>query len=306
MTRMDHPFRDIYFTARDGLRLYGRHYPRAFHDGIPRRPVLCLPGLSRNSRDFEAIATELARGENGARDVYTLDSRGRGLSQSDPDWRNYNVPSEATDVLDFMTVTGIAGAAILGTSRGGLIAMVLAALQPRSIGPVILNDIGPVIEQKGLGRISAYVGRIPLPGTWAEAATLVRDMSRRAFPGVPESEWTEVAKQWFNERKGRPAPGYDPALSNALSVLDGPIPALWPQFEALKRVPVLVLRGETSDILSEATVNEMRHRHPALSAMVVPGQGHAPLLRDAETIDAVGRFLIATEASERLPRLAYG
>lgn len=306
MTRMDQDFREIHFTARDGLRLYGRHYPKAHDHGTPRRPLLCLAGLSRNSRDFHVVATQLSQRADGARDVFTLDSRGRGLSEPDPDWRNYNVPSEATDVLDFMTVTGTFGAALLGTSRGGLVAMVLGALQPRAVGPVILNDIGPVIEQKGLGRISAYVGRIPLPGTWAEAGVLVRDMSRRAFPGVPESEWVEVAKQWFNERKGRPAPGYDPALSNALSVLDGPIPALWPQFEALKRVPVLVLRGETSDILSAATVDEMRHRHPALSAMVVPGQGHAPLLRDAETIDAIGRFLQATEASERLPRLAYG
>jgi pimeloyl-ACP methyl ester carboxylesterase len=306
MTRAYQPFRDITFTARDGLRLYGRHYPAAFFDGAVRRPLLCLPGLSRNSRDFHEIAVALSQRAEGPRDVYTLDYRGRGLSESDPDWQNYNVPSETTDALDFMTVTGISGAAILGTSRGGLIAMVMAAMQPRAVGPVILNDIGPVIEQKGLGRISAYVGRIPLPGTWAEAGELVHDMSRRAFPGVPDTEWVEVAKQWFNERKGRPAPGYDPALSNALSVLDGPIPALWPQFEALKRVPVLVLRGETSDILSVETVEEMRHRHPALSFMTVPGQGHAPLLRDAETIDAVGRFLAGTETSERQPRLAYG
>jgi len=306
MTNVTQPFRDIVFSARDGLRLYGRHYPAAFNDGAGRRPVLCLAGLTRNSRDFDMIATRLSQDAQAPRDVLTLDARGRGQSESDPDWKSYTVPSEAQDVLDFITVTGIAGAAVIGTSRGGLIAMVLAALQPRVLGPVILNDIGPVIEQKGLGRISAYVGRIPLPGTWAEAGALVHDMCRRAFPAVPETEWVEVAKQWFNERKGRPAPGYDPALSNALSVLDGPIPALWPQFEALKRVPVLVIRGETSDILSEATVEEMRHRHPALSAMVVPGQGHAPLLLDAETIEAIGRFLAATEASERQPRLAYG
>jgi pimeloyl-ACP methyl ester carboxylesterase len=123
---------------------------------------------------------------------------------------------------------------------------------------------------------------------------------------VPPEEWEDVARQWFNEHKGRPAPGYDPALSNVLSVLDGPIPELWPQFEALKRVPVLVLRGETSDILSAGTVEEMRRRHPALSSYVVRGQGHAPLLRDAETIDAVARFLAATEATEWQPRLAYG
>ena len=306
MTRDSQAFRDIYFTARDGLRLYGRHYPAAFHDGTVRRPVLCLAGLTRNCRDFNVIAEALSQRSDGPRDVYTFDYRGRGLSESDPDWTNYAVPIEMLDVLDFMIVAGIQNASIIGTSRGGLIAMVMAAAQPCAVGPVILNDIGPVIEQKGLGRISAYVGRIPLPGSWAEAGSLVHDMSRRAFPAVPAGEWIEVAKQWFNEHKGRPAPGYDPELSNALSVLDGPIPALWPQFEAMKRVPVLVLRGETSDILSAETVEEMRRRHPAFSSYVVPGQGHAPLLRDQETIDQVANFLAASETSERQPRLAYG
>lgn len=306
MTATYQAYRDIYFTARDGIRLYGRHYPAAHHDGIVRRPVLCLAGLTRNSRDFHVIATALAQRPHGARDVYTLDYRGRGLSENDADWRNYTVPLEMIDVLDYMVVTGIAGASIIGTSRGGLIAMVMAAYQPRSVGPVVLNDIGPIVEQKGLSRISAYVGRIPLPASWPEAGALVADMGKRAFPGISATEWEDVARQWFNEHKGRPAPGYDPELSNALSVLDGPIPELWPQFEALKRVPVMVVRGERSDILSAATVEEMRRRHPAFTSYVVKDQGHAPLLRDAESIEAVAQFLDATEASERQPRLAYG
>jgi pimeloyl-ACP methyl ester carboxylesterase len=299
-------YREIYYTSRDGLRLYGRHFPAAFHDGVERRPLLCLPGLSRNGRDFNVVAEALSQHPTTPRDVYTLDYRGRGRSDYDPDWRNYAVPLEMLDVLDFLTLNGLTGVSVLGTSRGGLIAMVMAAFQPRSIGSVILNDIGPVIELKGLGRISAYVGRIPLPGSWREAGALVHDMGRRAFPEVSMDECIEIAKQWFNEHKGRPAPGYDPALANALSVLDGPVPALWPQFEALKRVPVLVLRGENSDILSAATVEEMRRRHPAFASHVVRAQGHAPLLRDAETIDVVARFLAATEVSELQPRLAYG
>ncbi len=306
MTGAYQTYRDITFTARDGLRLYGRHYPAAFHDGPGRRPVLCLAGLTRNGRDFHVIAEALSRRADGPRDVYTFDYRGRGFSEYDPDWHNYSVPVEAIDVLDFITVTGLDRPSILGTSRGGLIAMVLAALRPRAVGPVVLNDIGPVIEQTGLGSISAYVGRIPLPASWAEAGTLVHEMGRRAFPAVSADEWIEVARQLFNEHKGRPAPGYDPALSNALSVLDGPIPQLWPQFEALKRVPVLVLRGETSDILSAETVATMQRLHPALTSFVVKAQGHAPLLRDGETIDTVARFLAATEASEWQPRLAYG
>lgn len=306
MTRTHQTFYDITFTARDGLRLYGRHYPAAYVNAPKRRPVLCLPGLTRNSRDFHVIAEALAHHPEAPRDVYTLDYRGRGLSEYDPEWRNYAVPVEAVDVLDYMTVTGTAGASIIGTSRGGLIAMVMAAMQPRSVGPVVLNDIGPVIDQTGLGRISAYVGRIPLPSSWKEAGALVHDMGKRAFPSTGMDECIEIGKQWFNEHKGRPAPGYDPALSNALSVLDGPIPELWPQFEALKRVPVLVLRGENSDILTAATVENMRRRHPNLSSHTVPAQGHAPLLRDAETIDVVARFLAATDMVERQPRLAYG
>ena len=307
MTRSVETFREIRFTARDGLTLYGRHYPAAATgEAATRRPLLCLAGLTRNSRDFHVIAEALSQRVSTPRDVYTLDYRGRGLSDSDPEWRNYNVPFEAMDVLDFMTVTGLHGAAILGTSRGGIIAMVMAAMQPKALGPVVLNDIGPVIDAKGLQRISAYVGRIPLPASWPEAGQLVHDMGKRSFPNLSREECVEVAKQWFNEHKGRPVPGYDPALSNALSVLDGPIPALWPQFDALKRVPVLVLRGENSDILAEETVTEMSRRHPALSSLTVHAQGHAPLLRDDETIGAVAEFLSATEANAWQPRLAYG
>ena len=288
-------YRELVFTSRDGLRLYARHYP-ALRSADGRRPVVCLPGLTRNGRDFHDFALALASHASAARDVYTVDYRGRGHSEWDPDWKNYAVPIEMLDVIDFMTFAGLTNAAIVGTSRGGLIAMIMAAAQPRLMGCVVMNDIGPVIERKGLTRISAYVGRMPLPRTWKEAAQLVGDMSRKAFPAVADSEWEPVARQWFNEKNGRPAPGYDPKLSHAMSVLDKPAPALWPQFEAMKRVPLLVLRGETSDILSAETVDEMQRRHPACSAYTVKGQGHAPLLRDAATIASVREFLDLAEA----------
>lgn len=288
-------YRDIVFTSRDGLKLYARHYP-AIAPAHARRVVVCLPGLTRNGRDFHELARALANHPGAPRDVYTVDYRGRGASEWDKDWKNYAVPVETLDVIDFMTFAGVTDAAIVGTSRGGLIAMVLAAAQPRLTGCCVMNDIGPVIDRKGLTRIAAYVGRMPLPRTWKEAAGLVADMSRKAFPAVPESEWDAVARQWFNERNGRPSPGYDPKLSNAMSVLDKPAPALWPQFEAMKRVPLLVVRGEKSDILSEDTVNEMMRRHPACTAHTVKGQGHAPLLRDAASIAAIRDFLDLTEA----------
>src|SRR5665647_1062482 len=158
------------------------------------------------------------------------------LSDSDPDWPNYAPTIETLDVLDFMTLTGLHDAAVIGTSRGGLITMLMAAAQPTAIGAVVLNDIGPVIEHEGLARISGYVGRVPLPISWPDAARMVRELNRRHFPEVSDAVWEGVARQLYNEKNGKPAPGYDPNLGNALSVLDGPMPMLWPQFEALKRV----------------------------------------------------------------------
>ena len=233
---------DIRFTARDGLRLYARHYPAP---GSVRRPVLCLAGLTRNSRDFHDLATALASADDTGRDVYTLDSRGRGRSEHDRDWKNYSLLVELNDVLDFMTMKGLHDAAVVGTSRGGLLAMMMAVLRPGAIGAVVLNDIGPVVERDGLARIVAYVGRIPLPADWREAADLAREMNQRQFPAVPEEQWAEFAHAWFNEDNGLPAPGYDRNISRAMSLMDGPMPELWPQFGALARVPVLVIRGPT-------------------------------------------------------------
>ena len=173
--------------------------------------------------------------------------------------------------------------------------MVMAAAQPGFLGPVILNDIGPVIERDGLSRIASYVGRTPLPRDWKEAAAMVRDMNKNAFTAVSEEEWEPIARQLFNERKGRPAPGYDAKLGQAFSSIDGPIPPLWAQFEALKRLPVMVIRGINSDLLSEATVDTMRQRHSDLTELAIAGQGHAPWLRDKASMTEVRRFLERTD-----------
>ena len=287
--------RSLFFSARDGLKLHARVYEAP---ATRAPPVLCLAGLTRNSRDFRDLALALSRGP-GARTVYALDCRGRGLSEHDRDWRNYSIPVEMQDVIDLATVAGLHGATVIGTSRGGLIAMVLAAAQPTIIGAVVLNDIGPVIEHDGLVRISGYVGRTPLPGSWTEAAQIVAGMNRRAFPAVPDELWETVAHAWFNEKDGRPARGYDPGIGRTLSVKDGAIPQLWPQFMALAQVPVLVVRGEHSDILSAGTAEEMLRRHPNCAAITVPGQGHAPLLMDELSVSAIQHFIAAAEAGER-------
>jgi pimeloyl-ACP methyl ester carboxylesterase len=289
---------DIYYTSRDGLRLYARHYPAP---GSSLRPALCLAGLTRNCRDFHELATALSSSASAARDVYALDYRGRGRSEHDKEWKNYSLLVELNDVLDFMTMKGLHRAAVIGTSRGGLIAMIMAVVRPNGLGAVVLNDIGPVIERDGLVRITAYVGRVPLPRDWNEATELVAGMNKRFFPAVTDEEWPEVARQLFNDDNGLPAPAYDPKLAKALSLMDGPMPELWPQFAALSHVPVLAVRGQNSDILSAATLEEMRRRHPRLETLIVRGQGHAPLLRDAATIGAIAEFLSRTDAEAYAP-----
>ena len=283
-----------FIRSRDGVNLHVAVHPARDDRGL--RPVVCLPGLTRNGRDFTALAKMLSTDGAANRTVYALDYRGRGLSEWDRNWRNYNIVHEAQDVVDVLAALELHAPAIVGTSRGGLTAMVLAALQPGLFGPVVLNDIGPVIEARGLSRIAGYVGRVETPPTWDEAARAVATASRKAFPAVAESEWPDVARQWFNDHDGRPAPGYDPALSRTLSVKDGPPPVLWPQFLALGKRPVMVIRGETSDLLSQTTVSEMCRRLPNCRALTVPGQGHAPLLRDAPSQRAIADFLAEADS----------
>ncbi len=292
----------MFVRVRDGLKLHVSCYLAQNPTG---RPAVCLPGLTRNGRDFHDLAYYLSTGAAVQRDVYTIDYRGRGLSEWDTNWKNYAVPIEALDVLDILAALNLHNAAFIGTSRGGLIMLVIAGLQPTVMGAAILNDVGPVVETDGLIRIMSYVGRVPLPRNWADATKSVRDLNRKKFPAIPDDMWEDVARQWYNDKNDRPTQGYDPELKNALSVLDGPMPSLWPQYQALTRVPVMVLRGEHSDILSEKTVEQMRKRHPVFESFTVPGQGHAPLLKDTQSQTAISDFLIqsdqAKSAQQRQP-----
>jgi pimeloyl-ACP methyl ester carboxylesterase len=279
--------------VRDGMLLRAAHYaPRS--GAATGRPLLCLPGLTRNGRDFTVLAEALAADADRPRAVYTLDARGRGHSQWDSDWKNYTVPTEAQDVVDVMAALSIHGAAILGTSRGGLVAMVLGAIQPTAFGPVILNDIGPRLEGAGLARIAGYVGHTPLPATWEEAARQAAGANRSQFPNVGEAEWLELARQWFNDADGRPAPGYDPGLGKSVAIGTVP-PDLWPQFMTLSKKPALLIRGAKSDLLSAATAQEMVARHARLALWEVGDEGHAPLLRDGPTLRRIADFLKTNE-----------
>lgn len=294
-------FSEIYFTVRDGLRLHARHYPAVASDGAKaaahkRRPVLCLAGLTRNSRDFHRVALALASHPHSPRDVYTLDSRGRGLSEHDKDWKKYTVLEETNDALDFMTMMELFDCGLIGTSRGGLVAMVMAAAQPARVGAVVLNDIGPVIEAQGLMRIAGYVGRTPIPKSWGDAARVVHELSKRDFSRMTLDDAEAVARQLFNDKDGRPAAGYDPAIAKGFAAMKGPMPPLWAQFMALKHAPVLVIRGANSDLLSQATVAQMTKLHPGCTSYTAPEEGHAPLLWDASAQEAIASFFAKADA----------
>jgi pimeloyl-ACP methyl ester carboxylesterase len=291
---------DIHFTSRDGLRLYGRHYPAP---GSMRRPLLCLAGLTRNCRDFHDLATVLSDPRGHRRDVFALDARGRGRSEYARDRKTYTVEYELADALDFMTLCSLSHTAVLGTSRGGILAMLMATQRPASLGAVVLNDIGPVIEREGLARIIAYVGRVPTPANWQEATHLMRNMNEKGFPAIPLEQWEAIARQSFNESDGRPSPGYDPVLSEALMLGNGPIPNIWPQFLAMKNIPVMAIRGATSDLFSAATLQEMQRRHPQLEALTIAGEGHAPMLKDVQSIGAIYDFLLRADAVQKLQGL---
>jgi pimeloyl-ACP methyl ester carboxylesterase len=287
-------WRDIYYASFDDLRLHVRHYPVAESTA---RPAVCLPGLTRNGRDFHYLASYLSHHPQRPRDVYCVDYRGRGGSDYDRDWRNYTPYVELNDALDFMTLQDLHRAAIIGTSRGGILAMMMAALRPTAMGVVVLNDIGPVIETTGLARIMGYVGRTKVPRSWEDAALLLREMNERAFPAIESWQWEEIARAVFNERDGRPAQSYDRRLARALRAVDLGRPArdLWPQFIALGQFPALVIRGGNSDLLSAETLDAMVERHPNLRTLTVPGQGHAPVLNEPETVEAIGSFLAAND-----------
>jgi pimeloyl-ACP methyl ester carboxylesterase len=295
---------DIYYRSHDDLLLYARRYGSR---DLPGRPLLCLPGLTRNGRDFHNIAAMIAAHPTHPRPVYCVDYRGRGRSQWDKDWRNYSAYVELLDTASFLTLEGLSDIAILGTSRGGIIAMLLAIMRPQAIGCLVLNDVGPAIETSGLARIMGYAGKIPVPRDWDEAAQIVRDMNKRHFTALDDAGWEVLARQMFNEADGKPAASYDPNVGKALSEVDiaKPVPDMWEHFESLRQKPLMVLRGENSDILSAATVLEMQARHPNLATVVIRNEGHAPLLLDRFSQRLVADFIAGADKSWQSPvRLA--
>jgi pimeloyl-ACP methyl ester carboxylesterase len=278
-----------FITAQDGLRLHVREYGAR---NACATPVVCLPGLTRTTADFEALAPALAYGQPERR-VIAINSRGRGQSQYDPNPQNYNLAVELADIVTVLTTLGISRAVFVGSSRGGILSMLLAAAQPTAIAGAILHDIGPVIEPKGLERIKSYVGKMAQPGSFAEGAEILRRLSDPYFPKLTAEQWLAAAKRAWKLENGALVLTYDAQLSQTLAEFDSEhsLPPLWNEFDALAGVPVLVIRGANSDILSAETANAMRARHPDLESIEVADQGHVPLLEGHELLGRIASFV---------------
>ncbi len=287
-------FAEHFFDAADGVRLYARDYAGPA-EGLT--PAVCLPGLTRNAKDFETIAPRLAT----SRRVICPDFRGRGQSaHADPS--TYRPDQEVADTLLLLDQLGVRRFAVIGTSRGGIVAMVMAAKALDRLAGVTFNDIGPKIDKPGLIRIRSYLGVDPKFTDWAQAVAALK-ATNPGFESLSESEWMTFARRVFREENGLPRADYDAGLTlNFPSVEDieaGKVPELWGLLELMAELPCLVLRGEHSDLLNAGTVSEMQRRHARLAAVTVPHRGHVPFLDERESIAAVDEWIAAVDSREK-------
>lgn len=272
-----------FFTASDGRRLY-------FEDTGNGTSVLCLAGLTRNTQDFASLTPHVKDLR-----MIAMDYRGRGQSDYDPDYMNYNIIRESQDSIELLDHLGLDKALVIGTSRGGLIAMALAASHRERLAGVILNDVGPVIEPTGIARIMEYVGKPPVSKTYDEAAQILKQALEPQFPGVPLTVWRKHAEAQYRETADGLALRYDPALRTALieQAAAGAPPDLWDLFDALRSIPTGVIRGANSDVLGAATLAEMHIRHPNLVSAEVPDRGHVPFLDEPQSLELIRKVLDA-------------
>ena len=292
---------DLAFTTHDGLRLAARHYrakratTRKHHTKRAKAPtpLVCLSSLTGNSAEFHALGCFLSRQGESPRDVYCLDYRGRGNSQHDYTSANYTPYVELRDILDFLVAFDLPHFDVLGTSRGGINAMLLASVRPGALGSIILNDLGPILEPAGVARVMGYLSNMPTPANWPEARELMHSMYKNSFPALDDEDWLALATRYFKEQNGQLVAAYDKRLALAGRHLNlrKTLPDMWGQYLALFKHPLLIIRGEHSDMLSRKTVEQMRTLHWRAKAVTVPGQGHAPLLRDLPSLQTIGAFL---------------
>jgi pimeloyl-ACP methyl ester carboxylesterase len=294
--------RSVFVTAQDGLRLHVREYGARVGAASP---VVCLPGLTRTVADFATLAPALADGRPSRR-VIAIDSRGRGQSAYDSNPANYNLAVELGDVVTVLTALGIGPAFFIGSSRGGLLTMLLGVAHPTAVAGAVLHDIGPVIEQKGLARLKSYVGKLPQPRNFAEGAEILRRLFDAQFPRLSPEQWLASAQNTWKTEDGVLVPTYDVRLARALNEIDieRALPAMWNEFDALAHVPMLLIHGTNSDILSADTITEMQAHHPGMAVVEVPDEGHVPLLEGDELVGRIARFIETSDPAAR-PAAAY-
>jgi len=280
-------FSEKFFGSRDGLQLYFRDYV----GDESKVPVLCLHGLTRNSRDFAALAEHIAP----ARRVIVPDQRGRGRSQYDPQWMNYHPGTYLDDMASLLEELSIKRVIVIGTSLGGLMAMLMAASRPQLLAGVVLNDIGPEIDPVGVARIQAYAGRLPPVRDWDDAAEQMKMTFGLSFPEYGAQKWHEFARLSFDEDEaGVPRLAADPKIGDAIRSIPAPpnaVQGMWLAFGQLRNIPALGLRGAHSDLLSAATFARMQQEVPSLVAVTVQNRGHAPQLDEPDSLRAIDTFL---------------
>jgi pimeloyl-ACP methyl ester carboxylesterase len=277
-------FFENFFRSHDGLRIYYRDFA-AKNPGIP---AICLPGLTRNSRDFDELAPHLA----GERRVLTPDLRGRGFSDHDPEWRNYHPGTYVKDVWTLLDLLGIERIIVVGTSLGGLMAMLMAHEHASRLAGVVMNDVGPEIAPEGLARIMAYAGLLPEINSWDDAIAQTREIYSQAWPGLKDDEWQEMARRAYRENaNGVPVQDIDRNIGRAIREVGAQTGDPWQLFEALQATPTLLLHGAISDILTQPIIDKMLQRKPDLQVAHVANRGHVPILNEAESIAAIDRFI---------------
>jgi len=284
-------YEDRYWTSSDGLTLHYRNYPGP--EGAGKLPVLCMHGLTRNARDFGPLAEALS----ATRRVIVPEMRGRGMSDYAPDSDTYSPITYVADVEKLLAEQGIDRFAVVGTSMGGLMTMLMAAAKPGRMSAVVMNDIGPEVQTAGLARISGYVGQGRSYPTWVHAARGLAEAHGAAFPTFDLDQWLEMAKRTMVvSQNGRIVFDYDMAIAEPFAKPGNAAPPnLWLAFEALRDVPMLLVRGGLSDLLSPDTVKQMGVRNPKLRTVIVPDVGHAPTLDEPEVREAILALLDAAE-----------
>lgn len=277
-------FEDRWYDSDDGLRLHYRYYG----DGAAGVPVVCLPGITRNCRDFEDLGPYLA----ARHPVIAPDLRGRGLSAHDPEWRRYVPPTYVRDVLTLLDAERVRRAAFIGTSLGGLVSMVLGAEHRERVAGIVLNDIGPEVGPAGLARIKEYIGRLPPVTSWAEARAQIREIYGAAWPGLSDAMWQRLARRGYREDDdGVPVLDMDPKVGDAAREAGTGLGDPWVLFAALDGLPLTVLHGTMSDVLTDDIVRRMREVRPDLEYIAVPDRGHVPLLDEPQSLAAIDAFL---------------